>query len=101
MRVFQIREHHAQIVKLGRYDPYSEEFISHVASKHTVWHLYFCDITIICLEQSWFCEKIKIENFSCFSHWWTKGREVAASFVGLVGAEIPENTRIKSNKAVD
>ena len=26
--------------------PYSNEFISHVASKHAVWHLYFCDITI-------------------------------------------------------
>ena len=23
--------------------PYSDEFISHVARKHTVWHLYFCD----------------------------------------------------------
>ena len=25
--------------------PYSDEFISHVASKHAVWHLYFRDIT--------------------------------------------------------
>ena len=22
---------------------YSDEFISHFASKHAVWHLYFCD----------------------------------------------------------
>ena len=29
---------------------YSDEFISHVANKHAVWHLYFCDNTMICLE---------------------------------------------------
>ena len=46
--------------------PYSDKFISHVASKHAVWHLYFCDITIICLEESWFCEKMKIEYFTRF-----------------------------------
>ena len=28
---------------------YTDEFIFHVASKHTVWHLYFCDNTMICL----------------------------------------------------
>ena len=48
---------------------YSEEFISHVASKHTVWHFYFCDNTMICLEDSWSCEKMKIKYFSRFSHW--------------------------------
>ena len=32
---------------------YSDEFISNVVNKHAVWHLYFCDNTIICLEDSW------------------------------------------------
>ena len=31
---------------------YSDKFISHVASKHAVWHLYFCDNTRICVEDS-------------------------------------------------
>ena len=26
---------------------YSDKFISHVASKQAVWHLYFCDNTVI------------------------------------------------------
>ena len=26
---------------------------------YAAWHLYFCDIIIICLEESWFCEKMK------------------------------------------
>ena len=29
---------------------YSDEFISHIASMHAVWHLYFCDNTTIRLE---------------------------------------------------
>ena len=36
---------------------YSDEFISHVASKHAAWHLYFCDKTMICLEDSWSSKK--------------------------------------------
>ena len=46
---------------------YSDEFISHVASKHVAWHLHFCDKTMICMKDSWFYEKMKIEYFSCFS----------------------------------
>ena len=46
--------------------PYRDKFISHVSSKHAVWHLYCCDVTIICREESWFCEKMKIEYFSRF-----------------------------------
>ena len=36
---------------------YSDKFISHVASKHAVWHLYFCDNTRICVEDLWSCKK--------------------------------------------
>ena len=46
--------------------PYSDEFISHVASKHAVWHLYFCDITIICLEESWFLRENEDRLFFAF-----------------------------------
>ena len=33
---------------------YSGEFIFHDASKHAVFHLYFCDNTMICLADSSF-----------------------------------------------
>ena len=39
---------------------YSDKFISHVASKHAVWHLYFCSNTMICLKG----EKMKIRWIS-------------------------------------
>ena len=46
--------------------PYSDEFISHVASKQAVWYLYFCDITIICMEQPWFLRENEDRIFLAF-----------------------------------
>ena len=42
---------------------YSDEFISHFASTHLY---FFTDNTMICLEDSWSCDKMKIEYVSCF-----------------------------------
>ena len=46
--------------------PYSDEFISHVASKHAVWHLYFCDITIIAWKNPGFARKWRSNIYRIF-----------------------------------